>query len=246
MVNRELGIVNLKDLSSSSTNDCMINPLKYTLHSQTFWLSPERCAYWEEQKALVVSDLHFGKTGHFRKSGIPVPPKVYKEDLQRLVQQIQFFHPDELIVVGDLFHSRENKELELFLKWRNDFPYLRIKLVKGNHDILNGDWYEQAGIEVYEEFLTVDQFTFIHDVTACEVSDQYFFTGHIHPGISISGMGRQSLSFPCFYFGKNYAVLPAFSRFTGLALISPDRNEDVFAIIPANQSRGQMESLIKI
>lgn len=178
----------------------MINPLKYSLQNQTFWLSPERCVYWEEQKALVLSDLHFGKTGHFRKSGIPVPPKVYKEDLQRLVQQIQFFKPDELIVVGDLFHSRENKELGLFLKWRNDFPFLRIKLVKGNHDILNGDWYEQAGIEVYEEFLNVDQFTFIHDVTACEVSDQYFFTGHIHPGISISGMGRQSLSFPCFLF----------------------------------------------
>ena len=29
--------------------------------------------FWEEEKALIVSDLHFGKTGHFRKSGIAVP-----------------------------------------------------------------------------------------------------------------------------------------------------------------------------
>jgi len=233
-------------LSSSSNFERMISPLKYVLHNQTFWLSPERCIFWEERKALVVSDLHFGKTGHFRKSGIPVPPKVYKEDLQRLVQQIQFFNPDELIVVGDLFHSRENKELELFLKWRNDFPSLHIKLVKGNHDILKKDWYRQAGIELFEECLTLDQFTFIHDVTACEDSDQYFFTGHIHPGIYISGMGKQSLSLPCFYFGKNYAVLPAFSKFTGLAMINPSEADDVFAIIPSNPLRGERGSLVKV
>jgi metallophosphoesterase superfamily enzyme len=188
--------------------------------------------------------LHFGKTDIFASQVFLFHQKFIKK-ISAPGSTDQFFKPDELIVVGDLFQQGRIRSWD-FLKWRNDFPYLRIKLVKGNHDILNGDWYEQAGIEVYEEFLTVDQFTFIHDVTACEVSDQYFFTGHIHPGISISGMGRQSLSFPCFYFGKNYAVLPAFSRFTGLALISPDRNEDVFAIIPANQSRGQMESLIKI
>jgi DNA ligase-associated metallophosphoesterase len=224
----------------------MQNPLKYKLHNQTFWLSPERCIFWEERKAVVVSDLHFGKTGHFRKSGIAVPPNVYKEDLQRLIEQIQFFKAEELIVVGDLFHSKENKELELFLKWRNDLSWLRIKLVKGNHDILKKNWYSQADIDVYDDCLTVHQFTFIHDVTACEDSDKYFFSGHIHPGISISGMGKQSLKFPCFYFGRNYAVLPAFSRFTGLAMIQPDDNEDVFAIIPSNPRNGERGALVKM
>ncbi len=58
-------------------------PYLYQLQRQRYWLSPERMVFWEEEKALVVSDLHFGKTGHFRKSGIPVPQSVYKEDLQR-------------------------------------------------------------------------------------------------------------------------------------------------------------------
>jgi len=62
---------------------------------------------------LIISDLHFGKTGHFRKSGIAVPQGVYKEDLQRLVSQIQYFQPSQLIIVGDFFHSQLNKELEL-------------------------------------------------------------------------------------------------------------------------------------
>ena len=64
-------------------------PVSYKLLTQQLWLSAHRCIFWEEKKALLVSDLHFGKTGHFRKSGIAVPQAVYKEDLQRLVHLIQ-------------------------------------------------------------------------------------------------------------------------------------------------------------
>jgi metallophosphoesterase superfamily enzyme len=61
-------------------------------------------------------------------------------------------------------------------------------------------------------------------------SDAYFFTGHLHPGIYIRGKSRQSLSFPCFYFGDEFAVLPAFSKFSGLALIEKKKTDTVFAI----------------
>src|SRR5215211_4264070 len=100
--------------------------LKHTIKDQALWLSPDRCIYWEEQSSLIVSDLHFGKTGHFRKSGIAVPQSVYKEDMQRLMDQLQFYKPHQLIVVGDLFHSAMNKELDFFKKWRNDFNQLHI------------------------------------------------------------------------------------------------------------------------
>ncbi len=222
----------------------------YRIKDQQLWLSSERSIFWEEEKALIVSDLHFGKTGHFRKSGVAVPQTVYKEDLQRLLAQLQYFQPRKLIIVGDLFHSHANKELELFRKWRENFPDLLIQLIKGNHDILHDDWYAQAGIEVSNEKLSVNNFHFIHDITdmfgyrASAVS--YSFSGHIHPGIRINGMGKQSLCFPCFYFGKTYAVLPAFSRFTGLALIEPEMNGHVFVITAANPGRGEHSSIIQI
>src|SRR5215813_6892535 len=136
----------------------------HTIHNNSFWLSADRCVYWEEEKALIVADLHFGKTGHFRKSGIAVPQTVYKEDLQRLVNQIQYFQPEQLIIVGDLFHSRHNKELELFNKWRKNFPNLTIQLIKGNHDILHDDWYSSADIVLSNEDLKVRDFHFIHDI----------------------------------------------------------------------------------
>ena len=211
-------------------------PVSHKLFHQQLWLSPHRCIYWEEEKTLIVSDLHFGKTGHFRKSGIAVPQNVYKEDLQRLVSQLQYFQPRHLIVVGDLFHSRENKELELFKRWRHDFPHLHIHLVKGNHDILQEAWYQQLGIHVTNDVLHVNGFCFRHDLEDHDptCANGYLFSGHIHPGVRIRGAARQSLSFPCFYFASNFCVLPAFSRFTGIALVQPEDHENIFAIVNNN------------
>jgi DNA ligase-associated metallophosphoesterase len=137
----------------------------HRIRGQQLWLSPHRCLFWEEERSLILSDLHFGKTGHFRKAGIAVPQSVYREDLLRLLSLIQYFQPRQLLVVGDLFHSRENKELNLFRRWRDDFPDLGIRLILGNHDILHEDWYEAAGITVSREMLRMGEFAFIHDIT---------------------------------------------------------------------------------
>lgn len=222
---------------------------KLSLHHQTLWLSPDRCIYWEEQNSLIVSDLHFGKTGHFRKSGIAVPQNVYKEDMQRLVNQLQFYKPQQLIVVGDLFHSVVNKELDLFKKWRNDFASLHIELVKGNHDILKKDWYAEANISVSDTHFHIANFCFVHDISeACPPSPNihYYFSGHIHPCVILKGLGKQSVSLPCYYFAQNFAVIPAFSKFTGTALIDRKFADKIFAIIPANAAKGQAGAVVKV
>ena len=205
-------------------------PILHKLHQQTLWLTALRSIFWEEQKALIVSDLHFGKTGHFRKSGIPVPQTIYKEDLQRLVLLLNYFKPEQLIVVGDFFHSHANTELEWFKKWRDDLSHIKIILVKGNHDILKATWYEQANIKVIEKELLVPPFLFTHD-NCMKKSEVYSFCGHVHPGIYLHGLGKQGIRLPCFYFAKDHCILPAFSRFTGMALIEPEQNENVFAIV---------------
>ncbi|OQY96033.1 MAG: metallophosphoesterase [Sphingobacteriales bacterium UTBCD1] len=212
----------------------MQRPLKHIICKNTFWLSAERCMYWEEEKALIAADLHFGKTGHFRKSGIAVPQSIYKEDLQRLISVVQYFKPQQLIITGDLFHSEANKELDFFQKWRNDLSTLKIHLVKGNHDILPGDWYQHSGIEIHQQDWTLHDIYFCHDLSGpasiIPNAQLYSISGHIHPAIHLNGAGRQSLRLPCFYFTKNHAVLPAFSRFTGTHLIEPKKGDAVFAI----------------
>ena len=139
-----------------------------------------------------------------------------------------------MIIVGDLTHSVANKEMDLFRRWRKDFPSLDVRLVKGNHDILAERWYSEADITVSAGQLAIKQFLFVHDIFTHEVrasKGQYIFAGHVHPGVSIKGRGRQSLHFPCFYFTRKYCVLPAFSRFTGTFRVEAKEDEKVFAII---------------
>src|SRR5829696_1670860 len=138
-------------------------PILHTIRNQNLWLTAQRSIFWEEEKALIVSDLHFGKTGHFRKSGIAVPQNIYKEDLQRLVSLLHYFQTQKLIVVGDFFHSHANTELDWFRKWRDDFSSLQIVLVRGNHDILHNRWYKEASIDLVEKELVTDPFVFTHD-----------------------------------------------------------------------------------
>lgn len=204
-------------------------PVKHIVRGQTFWLSALRSVFWEEQRILIVSDLHLGKTGHFRKAGIAVPQQVYKEDLQRLITLLHYFTPAQLLVVGDFFHSRANLELDLFKRWRADFAHMAITLVKGNHDILEESWYAGADIAVVPD-LTIGGFYFNHDYVPNN-EGLYTFSGHLHPGVAIKGLGRQSLRFPCFYFTPHYSILPAFSRFTGVALVQPHRDDRLYAIV---------------
>jgi DNA ligase-associated metallophosphoesterase len=132
--------------------------------------------------------------------------------------------------VGDFFHTHNNSELDWFKKWRADLATIKIILVKGNHDILKKDWYVQANIEVVDNELLLYPFLFIHE--QCEDRPgTYTFCGHLHPGIVLDGLAKQSLRFPCFYFTNTHAVLPAFSEFTGMAIVRPKEDENVFAIV---------------
>ncbi|RZM23577.1 MAG: ligase-associated DNA damage response endonuclease PdeM [Pedobacter sp.] len=194
-------------------------------------LSKEKAIYWPSQKTLIISDLHIGKSAHFRKSGIQVPATIGLNDLIRLSNQIALYCPEILLITGDMFHHTINSDVDLFQHWRQQYDHIRILLVKGNHDTLKPAQYEQLNIEVYDRELIVGPFRFIHDKP--EVNDGFFnITGHIHPGITIHGKARQKLRFPCFYFSKNCAVLPAFSAFTGLSRITAEDGASFYAITP--------------
>ncbi|RYY44117.1 MAG: ligase-associated DNA damage response endonuclease PdeM [Chitinophagaceae bacterium] len=207
---------------------------QYVLHEISgnhFLLSADKTIFWEEEKALILSDLHLGKSGHFRKHGIGIPQDVFKEDLHRLIAAIQYHKPEKIIVVGDMFHSHNNKEHQLFLKWRHDFPELSFHLVVGNHDILSLKWYKEANLELHYKEWGIGNFIFTHDINDADITvGNYYFSGHIHPCIRLKGLGRQSIQVPCFYFNHHFAVLPAFGKFTGTYALKIKEDDNVFAV----------------
>jgi len=211
---------------------------QHIIYNNVFHLSSSRSLYWENENTIIVSDLHFGKTGHFRKHGIPIPQDIYKEDIYRLLNIITYHKAKRVIVVGDMFHSSENEELSLFKKWRKEIPHVHIDLVKGNHDILNNSWYANADIITHTE-LTIGEFSFIHDITDVDTSKshaQYYFSGHVHPAVLVQLGSKQQLRLPCFYFSNRHAILPAFSKFSGIAAIDVMRNDTVYAILDTDNS----------
>lgn len=207
--------------------------LSHIIGNEHLILSGERALFWENERTLIIADLHVGKTGHFRKAGIGVPAAVYKDDLHRLLAQILFFKAERLIIVGDLSHSIANLEMDLFRKWRKDFNSLEVHLARGNHDILHDAWYEEADIKVHPHQFALGQFLFVHDINNPPVNieeGQYAFAGHIHPAVTIRGKGKQSLRFPCFHFAKKYCILPAFSHFTGTYGVEALPGEKIYAL----------------
>ncbi len=208
--------------------------LSHIIEDQHLVLTAERSIFWENERTLIIADLHIGKTGHFRKAGIGVPGAVYKDDLHRLLSQVLFFKADRLIIVGDLSHSTANRELELFRKWRSDFSSLEVHLARGNHDILDRKWYEESQITVHNDPYIIDRFHFVHDVQKplyVPAEGEFVFSGHVHPSVTIRGRGRQALQFPCFYFESHGCILPAFSRFTGSYNVRPGTTDKVYALV---------------
>ncbi|MGZ5197718.1 MAG: ligase-associated DNA damage response endonuclease PdeM [Kaistella sp.] len=192
----------------------MIKTLEKTIRNEKVVFTNQRALYWEREKALVISDLHVGKSAHFRKSGIAVSSQILHDDLLVLENLLAFFDVNHVLIVGDLFHAGHNSDLDIFCEWRSRFPQLKITLIKGNHDRIRQKFYEDYCIDVAEKSLEIFPFTFLHEP---EFNESVFtISGHIHPGVIFHGKARQKIKLPCFAVSDNQLILPAFSKFTGL------------------------------
>lgn len=202
----------------------------HTVVEEELYLLPEKAIYWKSRQSLLVADLHLGKSGHFRKSGIPVPSAVHHHDLQRLSAVFEKFPVTTVYLLGDLFHSIHNNEWEYFSRWRRQYPQVEMHLVKGNHDVLDDQLISEVHLQLHHESLVVAPFFFSHQPVENLHPEQYCFYGHLHPAVKLRGKGLQSLTFPCFSFGKKSAVLPAFGGFTGSVVRQPVSTDKVYII----------------
>lgn len=184
-----------------------------SIQNEVFTLTNQRAVFWNKEKALILSDLHIGKTAHFRKNGIALANHIMKSDLERLSALIEYFQPEKFIVVGDLLHAGDNSDVDEFCTWRKQYPDLHFYLIEGNHDRISEQLKKKLCMNFKEPLLEVDGFTFIHDFDKTKTGFQ--ITGHIHPGIVLNSAVK-SIRLPCFALSTNQLLLPAFSEFTGL------------------------------
>lgn len=185
------------------------------VQDEVLTLTNQRAVFWEKEKTLVVSDLHIGKTAHFRKAGIPIPSVVLESDLNRLKRLIDHFKTKTVLVVGDLFHAENNTDIDQFRQFLQDHENVNFQLIKGNHDRLKDSFYESLGITVFQTHIDVGSIRFVHDEQHCD-EDIFCISGHTHPGVTIKGKGKVFIKLPCYEVSEHRLILPAFSEFTGL------------------------------
>ncbi|MEO8471149.1 MAG: ligase-associated DNA damage response endonuclease PdeM [Chryseolinea sp.] len=203
-------------------------------------LHPQKAVFWPSKSILFLADLHLGKVNHFRRAGIPVPTKANNKNIEQIIDLVNKTHPSRFICLGDLFHSHYNPEWEVFGELVRHFHNTSFELVMGNHDIMSDQQYKRKGIVVHND-LKIERFIFTHHPLEQVEQDLYNISGHIHPGVNMRGLGRQSVTLPCFYFGERAGLLPAFGEFTGLARIKPKKKDKVYVIaedkiIPINSN----------
>lgn len=191
-------------------------------------LDAARALYWPRMRTLLVADVHFGKAQLFRRAGIPIPRGTTSGDLARLDALIARHEPARLLVLGDLVHGAglvDDAWVTEVRKWRARHATRAIEVVAGNHDRhfdARDAGFALAGAVVHE-----GPFALAH--APRPIADRYVLSGHLHPGVELREAGMRG-RLPVFWFGAHVGVLPAFGRMTGLAMITPARDDTLIAI----------------
>lgn len=204
----------------------------FSVKETELWLLPEKAVFIPSISTLLLADVHLGKASHFQKKGLSVSSQVLEKDLEKLSKLVQKYPIKRIICLGDLFHAEKNKEWDHFAIWLESNRDIDFILIKGNHDRLPFNLYEDAGIKIYQPMLKEFPFIYIHEPfqSDADIPEECFaFAGHIHPATTISGKGKQTIRVESFCFYERQAILPAFGSFTGSYIMCDSENEFVIA-----------------
>lgn len=191
---------------------------------------PEKALFFPAQKALLLADPHFGKAAHFRKAGVPISETLHEEDLLKIESLIQSTGCSKVYFLGDLFHSDLNESWWAVEELLDHYPDVAFHLIKGNHDILPKACYESGKWQIHEESTLLGQLLLSHEPLENVPHGLVNICGHIHPGISLRGKGRQKVTLPCFFYSQRRLIMPAFGRFTGLAIMTCTKDDQAYVI----------------
>ncbi|SFR57638.1 ligase-associated DNA damage response endonuclease PdeM [Litoreibacter janthinus] len=184
---------------------------QFTFCGTTLAALPSGALLWQEQRLLIVSDLHLGKSERIaRRSGQMLPPYETIDTLTRLQNDLDAHSPEHVICLGDSFDDLAAGEAlpVQITDWITRLMAGRNwTWIEGNHDpgplSLGGTHRRQ------QEF---DPLVFRHIAENTSPSGEV--SGHYHPKASLQMRGR-AVTRPCFLYDDTRLILPAYGTFTG-------------------------------
>ncbi len=178
--------------------------------------------FWQDERLLVISDLHLEKGSSFAARGVLLPPYDTVATLGRLASAVARHDPRTVIALGDSFHDRDahrrlsapDREALSAMQARRDWIW-----ISGNHDpALPSDLGGVVASEV-----AIGKISFRHQPTGASGE----IAGHLHPKARVTTRGR-SMERRCFASDGERAVMPAFGAYTGGLSIRDEAFSKIF------------------
>ncbi len=198
----------------------------------------DECALFIPQgELLVVADLHIGIEVELRDHGLHTPSQT-KLLLSRLRKLLDVYHPQDLVLLGDIKHTipaapwQERRDITQFFSELS--TRVRVHVVPGNHDgnidrLILGDIqvHSSAGMVVGDVGLSHGHRWPDMQVMSC----RYVVMGHTHPTVLLQDRLGYKVFEPCWLRGRfkpavlreryklqqspEVVVLPAFNPLCG-------------------------------
>ena len=163
-------------------------------------------ALWlEQEKILIINDLHIGYEQELHIKGILVPRMQLQEICDKLSLIFVKYQPKKVVINGDLKHvfgkvlEREWKEVLQFL----DFLLVHVPevvIIRGNHDPMVKFIAQKRDVSVVSE-LKVRDVHIVHGDELVETDASVIIIGHEHPAVKIRE-GAKWEKYKCFLVGK--------------------------------------------
>ena len=168
-----------------------------TFAGTNFFALGSGALFYPSRSALILADLHLGKSERMaRRGGALLPPFETHDTLIRLQSVIGATKAQRLFLLGDVFDddaARSSLGVEDSALWQSIIASCRPTILAGNHD-------PDGQAEVM-----------IGDITLRHIAGKGpDISGHYHPKVRLKNTTR-----PAFLIGRDHLILPAFGTFTG-------------------------------
>lgn len=184
-------------------------------------LMPQRAVHWPAGSSLLVADVHAGRVETLRTEGAPVPGDTLGATLERLGAIVDRSGAETLFVLGDLVQGSAGLTDRVVDATRRALNSMDCEtyVVPGNHDLAVEGLPDGWPVEMLDSAAHLGPFVLRHEPEPS--AEGYVLAGHLHPTVRLEG-GGDRLQLPCFAFGDEVGVLPAFHKMTNGVELSPD------------------------
>ena len=189
------------------------NSISIKWRNSSLEMLPSKALLLPQTSELLICDVHLGKAEFFQQNGIPLTNNSDEQNLSRIKNIVEEYRPNKLIILGDLFHSKNSisETLKSKVEFLAEMLKIKIELIVGNHDV---------GCKVknitFINYRRSSHFIFSHEPIGKFENNILNICGHYHPKVFLKN-SKDKLSFKCFAMDKknNILYLPAFGDLTG-------------------------------